>query len=143
MVVSWMELLVRRQTRATDQDSLFTTSQLSQDSKRLEFTIQLHWKPIKQFQDIVNGSKATNQELPNMPHHMNTSLRISGDEQPSTETSQAALERYLKHDGAVADRLLQGTDANNVVARFGRIKNEVDALVAIIAQTPQSSGGQA
>lgn len=52
------------------------------------------------------------------------------------------LQEYLGSDGVVTDRLLKGVDQKDVMARYGRVKNEVDSLLAIISRPQQSSNGQ-
>ena len=53
------------------------------------------------------------------------------------------LEEYLGGDGLVTDRLLKGVDEQQVVARYGKVRDEVNSLVAIISRTAQPSTGQA
>ncbi|KAK4213630.1 hypothetical protein QBC37DRAFT_422795 [Rhypophila decipiens] len=72
-----------------------------------------------------------------MTRKLNTDLKMSGDK-PSSLTS-LMLEEYLESDGAVTDRLLDGADVQKVIARYGKVKTEVDSLVAIISQIPKGT----
>lgn len=53
------------------------------------------------------------------------------------------LEEYLGSEAGVIDRLLHGVDDQKVIARCGKIKDEVNSLVAIISQTPPELSGRA
>lgn len=67
-------------------------------------------------------------------------LQVSSKQ--STEPSRM-LQEYLGGEGVVADRLLKGVNEQKVAARYGKVRDEVNSLVAIISRTAQPSTGQA
>ncbi|KAK3293571.1 uncharacterized protein B0H64DRAFT_216389 [Chaetomium fimeti] len=73
-----------------------------------------------------------------MSQEIDRTLQLSGEDQPSGDTSYS-LERYLNSDGGVAERLLRGLDVGGIVGRAQTVGGEVNKIAGRAGEQPKGS----
>ncbi|KAK4248938.1 hypothetical protein C7999DRAFT_13139 [Corynascus novoguineensis] len=67
---------------------------------------------------------------------MDINLKLSGEGQSSGSMTYS-MERYLKSDTGVTERLLKGLDVGGIVGRAQAVRGEVDKLADGVTQPAQ------